>query len=102
MSKNLNYYIVLIAISTFISFFVFKLTDSPKLTATTENNIRKEAKIKHPEGPVPGDFFNLKTWKLTIPVDTESFDGEPDEIEQPDLDNYTDQYFYYDVVSSWE
>ena len=97
MSKKLNYYVALIAISAFLSFFVLKLTQGDAISTVPQKNTDpQKVKVVHPEGPVPGDYFDLSTWKLTLPVDTDEFDGDPNEIEQPDLNNYADDYFYYD------
>jgi hypothetical protein len=44
-------------------------------------------------GMVPADILNLTNWKLTLPVDT-SHAGSPDEIVQPELSTFQDQYFH--------
>ena len=90
MPENLKYYIILIAISTVILLGVFKITSN------TQKRNSESQKITHPAWPVPGDYFNLKNWKLTLPKDTDEIDGDPDEIEQPDLNNFTNEFFFFE------
>jgi len=45
------------------------------------------------EGKSPGEILTLKNWKLTLPVNTDR-NGNPDEIKQPLLDTYTDEWFF--------
>ncbi len=40
----------------------------------------------------PAGVFDLKNWKLAIPVNT-NHPGDPDEIKQPELEDYQSQYF---------
>lgn len=40
----------------------------------------------------PAQVIDLKNWKLTLPVNTEH-NGNPDEIKQPELNTYKDQFF---------
>ena len=62
MSKKLNYYGALIAISAFLSFFVLKLTQGDAISTVPQKNTDpQKVKVVHPEGPVPGDYFDLST-----------------------------------------
>jgi poly(beta-D-mannuronate) lyase len=93
MSKNLKYYLILMTVSLVLT--AIALTATSGIKTTTTGNLGTN-KVTHPNKVVPGDKFDLSNWKLTLPIDTKEFDGDPDEIEQPDLDNYSDEYFYYD------
>lgn len=41
----------------------------------------------------PAELLDLRLWKLTLPINTASDPGDPDEIKQPRLATYTSQYF---------
>lgn len=43
---------------------------------------------------VPADVLDLTNWHLTLPVDT-SHAGSPDEIDQPELDTYSNASFFF-------
>ncbi len=42
----------------------------------------------------PSDVLDLANWHLTLPVDT-SHAGSPDEIDQPELDTYSNASFFF-------
>lgn len=42
---------------------------------------------------VPGDIINLTNWRLTLPVDT-SVQGNPDQIDQPELTSYSQSPYF--------
>jgi hypothetical protein len=42
----------------------------------------------------PSDVLDLANWHLTLPVDT-SHAGSPDEIDQPELDGYSNASFFF-------
>lgn len=42
----------------------------------------------------PSDLLDLSNWHLTLPVDT-SHAGSPDQIDQPELDTYTNSSFFF-------
>lgn len=43
---------------------------------------------------LPSDILDLTNWKITLPI-VDAEDGEgAEEIKQPDLDSYTDEFFY--------
>lgn len=95
MSKNLKYYLILMTISVVLTSIALTITSSSNKPTGSNTNLGTN-KVIHPDKVVPGDKFNLENWKLTRPINTKEFDGDPDEIEQPDLNNYSDEYFYYD------
>ncbi len=45
-------------------------------------------------GEIPSTIINLTNWKLTLPVDTDHA-GSPDEIKQPELNDYQSADFFH-------
>lgn len=92
MLKDFYYYILLGFVAISIAFGVYKLTPKENLAQPYEsaNNTSNEDLI------APGNYFDLENWKLTLPINTDKIDGDPDEITYPELKNFANEYFYYD------
>jgi hypothetical protein len=50
-------------------------------------------------GAVPASILNLTNWKLTLPIDT-AHAGSPDEIVQPELSTFQDEYFHTNATGN--
>lgn len=90
MPKNLHYYIVLGLISLVLTITAFRLTNKNSESSVDSDNLGNE------NFDAPGNHFDLRYWKLTLPINSKEIDGNPDEIEYPELKNFSHKYFFYD------
>ncbi|MBC7869132.1 polysaccharide lyase family 7 protein, partial [Candidatus Saccharibacteria bacterium] len=87
--------LVVVAVATAVV-LVDSKKESPDLTTKTSDQEfgDEPTQQKTRQTVVPADIIDLKNWKLTLPIETQA-SGNPDEIKQPELSDYSNQNFFY-------